>query len=148
MRLIFASIEIFESFLHYALTFCHLNLHFCIFFTLVCDLLSPKFTPTFLSTIIQLIYWIVLMWIVSWLYEKRQKQSPEVSEKKGVLKNFANFTGNHLCCSLILIKLQACKPISKNICKRLLLKRCFTFASLYWLFSIHPLVEHEVHVGS
>ena len=31
------------------------------------------------------------MWIVSWLYEKRQKQSPEVSEKKGVLKKFCKF---------------------------------------------------------
>ena len=27
--------------------------------------------------------------------------------KKGVLKNFANFTGKHLCCSLFLIKFQA-----------------------------------------
>ena len=28
------------------------------------------------------------------------------SVKKGVLNNFANFTGVHLCCSLFLIKLQ------------------------------------------
>ena len=32
--------------------------------------------------------------------------------KKNVLKNFASFTGKHLCCSLVLIKLQALKPAS------------------------------------
>ena len=32
---------------------------------------------------------------------------PEVFCKKGILKNFANFTGKHLCWSLFLIKLQA-----------------------------------------
>ena len=31
-----------------------------------------------------------------------QKQSPEVFCKKGVLKNFAKFTGKHLCQSLFL----------------------------------------------
>ena len=31
-----------------------------------------------------------------------QKQPLEVSMKKGVLKNFANFTGKHLCRSLLL----------------------------------------------
>ena len=35
------------------------------------------------------------------------------SAKKGVLINFAKFTGKHLCQSLFLIKLQACK-ISKK----------------------------------
>ena len=38
----------------------------------------------------------------------------------GVLKNFTNFTGKHLCWSLFLMKLQA-TPILKNICERLLL---------------------------
>ena len=36
-----------------------------------------------------------------------QKQPPEVFCKKGVLENFANFKGKHLCWSLLLIKLQA-----------------------------------------
>ena len=36
-----------------------------------------------------------------------QKQPTEVFFKKDVLKNFANFTGKHLCWSLFLIKLQA-----------------------------------------
>ena len=39
--------------------------------------------------------------------DNSQNQPPEVFCKKGVLKNFANFTGKHLCWSLFLIKLQA-----------------------------------------
>ena len=35
-----------------------------------------------------------------------RSSSPEVSCKKGVLKNFTKFTGKHLCQSLLLIKLQ------------------------------------------
>ena len=33
----------------------------------------------------------------------------------GVLKNFVIFTGKHLCWSLFLIKLQACKFIEKRL---------------------------------
>ena len=67
-----------------------------------------------------------------------QKQPPEVFFKKGVLKNFANFTGKHLCWSLFFNKVarpqaptQMCSceiskilrtPILKNICGRLLIK--------------------------
>ena len=36
-----------------------------------------------------------------------QKQPPVVFCKKGVLKNFSNFTGKHLCRSIFLIKLDA-----------------------------------------
>ena len=50
-----------------------------------------------------------------------QKQQPKVLYKKAVLKNFAIFTGKHLCWSLFLIKLQALRPILKNIWERLLL---------------------------
>ena len=39
-----------------------------------------------------------------------QKQLPEVFCKKGVFKNFANFTGKHLCWSLFLITLEVFKP--------------------------------------
>ena len=35
-----------------------------------------------------------------------QKQPQEVFFRKGVLKNFANFTGKHLSWNLLLIKLQ------------------------------------------
>ena len=33
-----------------------------------------------------------------------QKQPPDLFYKKGVLKNFAKFTGTHLCLSLFLVK--------------------------------------------
>ena len=41
-----------------------------------------------------------------------QKQSPEVLYKKSVFKNFANFTGKHLCWSLFLIELQALSAVT------------------------------------
>ena len=40
-------------------------------------------------------------------YHPLQKQPLEVFHEKGVLKNFSNFTGKHLCRSLFLAKLQA-----------------------------------------
>ena len=36
----------------------------------------------------------------------RQKQPPKVFYKKAVLKNFAMFTGKHLCWTFFLVKLQ------------------------------------------
>ena len=39
---------------------------------------------------------------------------PEVFCKKGALRNFAKFTGKHLCQSHFLIKLQACNFIKKE----------------------------------
>ena len=36
------------------------------------------------------------------------------SVKKTVLKDLAMFTGRHLCCSLLLIKLQSCRPVLKK----------------------------------
>ena len=48
-----------------------------------------------------------------------KKQPPEVFVKKGVLENFANFTGKHLCWSLFLIKLQG------SLTKKRLQHRCF-----------------------
>ena len=46
------------------------------------------------------------------------KQPPEVFFKKDVLKNFANFTGRHLCWSLFFNKvtgLRACSFIKKGL---------------------------------
>ena len=43
-----------------------------------------------------------------------QKQPPEVFYKKAVLKNFAIFTGKHLCWSLFIIKFQTFRPDSKR----------------------------------
>ena len=62
--------------------------------------------------------------------------------KIGVLKNFANCTGKHLCWSFLVIKLQALKPatllktdsntgISYDICE--LLKNTFFTEHLRWL---------------
>ena len=45
--------------------------------------------------------------------------------KKGALKNFANFTGNHLCWSLFIIKLQAWGPAT-------FFKREFDTSVLRW----------------
>ena len=43
-----------------------------------------------------------------------QKQPQEVFCKKSVLKNFAKFTGKHLCQSILLIKLQASELTKKQ----------------------------------
>ena len=51
-----------------------------------------------------------------------KKQPPEEFYKKGVLKNFAIFTGKHLCWGLFLIKLQTWPAF---LLKRRLQRRCF-----------------------
>ena len=58
------------------------------------------------------------------IHEKRnrQKQPPQVFYKKGILKNFANFTGKHLCFPVKFAKFLG-TPILKNICEQLLLDR-------------------------
>ena len=43
-----------------------------------------------------------------------QKQPPEVFCKKGVLRNFAKFTGKHLCQSLFFSRPQPCNFIKKG----------------------------------
>ena len=45
--------------------------------------------------------------VANWKPETVRSSHWRCSVKKGVLNNFANFTGKHLCSSLILIKLQA-----------------------------------------
>ena len=50
----------------------------------------------------------------------RQKQPPETFYKKEVLRDFPMFTGQHVCWSLFLIKLQAW-----NFIKKRLQHRCF-----------------------
>ena len=46
--------------------------------------------------------------------DSKQKQPLEVFHKKGVLKNFANFTGKHLYWNLLLTKLQVYRPVAKK----------------------------------
>ena len=73
---------------------------------------------------------------------KPQKQQLELFCKKGVLRNFANFTGKHLCWSLFLIELQTFKPAAlfkrdSNTDFSLILKTRFVlkiFKLLPWLF--------------
>ena len=42
-------------------------------------------------------YCVSLLWKSKKGYGENQKQSPRCSVKKGVLRNFAKFTGKHLC---------------------------------------------------
>ena len=49
-----------------------------------------------------------LEWQVSTLFFDLQQR---FSVKEGVLKNFANFTGKHLCWNLLLLKLQALQAL-------------------------------------
>ena len=57
--------------------------------------------------------------------------------KKGVLKDFANFEGKHLCWSLFLIKLQAWKDFSKNLFWRTFRNVC--------LFVLNSFIGNEVY---
>ena len=73
---------------------------------------------------------------VIWHYRETffqlKRQPPKLFCKKGILKNFAVFTGKHLCWSLFLIKMQSFRPVNiakflrtrimKNICVRPLLQ--------------------------
>ena len=54
---------------------------------------------------------------------KNRSSHRRCSIYKDISKNFAIFTGKHLCWSLFLIKLQAFRPTLKNICEQLLLKK-------------------------
>ena len=51
------------------------------------------------------------------------KQPPEVLCKKGVLRNFAKFTGKHLCQSFFFNKVAGLR--SATLLKKRLLYRCF-----------------------
>ena len=55
--------------------------------------------------------------------EKLQKQPPECSIKKGVLKNFEKFTGKHLCQSLFFKKSFRSQPAT--LLKKTLWHKCF-----------------------
>ena len=51
-------------------------------------------------------------------FKKFKKQPPEVLCKKGVLKNFAQFTGKHLCQSLFFNKLAGLWLAGLNLIKK------------------------------
>ena len=83
-----------------------------------------------------------------------QRQPPEVFYKKGVLRNFAKFTGKHLCQSLFFHKVAGLRPATSL--KKRLWYRCFpvNFAKflrtpfvtehLWWLFLIHLKVSRRL----
>ena len=76
-----------------------------------------------------------------------QKQPPEVFHKKAVLKNFATFTGKHLCWSLFLIKLEAFRSDSKrdsNIGLFLWILQNFE-EHLFWRISANGCFRWRVH---
>ena len=93
------------------------------------------------------LYWFIawiaiffIAWIAVGIFFHKQKHPPELRCKRGVLKNFANFIGKHLCQSFFFNKVAGLSllkrdtncfpaniakflraPILKNICERLLL---------------------------
>ena len=69
---------------------------------------------------------------------------PKVFCKKGVLRNFAKFTGKHLCESLFFNKVAGLRPAI--LLKKRLWHRCFpmnfakflrTYRNLWWLHTVH-----------
>ena len=56
-------------------------------------------------------------------YRHLQKYPPELFHKKGALKNFAKFTGKHLCQSLSFYKIADLRPAT--LLKKSLWYRCF-----------------------
>ena len=56
-------------------------------------------------------------------FEVFRRSRPEVLYKKGVLTDFAKFTGKHLCHSLFFNKVTALKPVT--LLKKRISHRCF-----------------------
>ena len=56
---------------------------------------------------------------------KIRSSHPEVFYKKDVLRNFAKFTGKHLCQRLFLNKVAGLRPKACNFIKKSLWRRCF-----------------------
>ena len=64
-------------------------------------------------------------------------QSLELFYKKGVLRNFAIFTGKHVCCSLFKIGLQAFRPVA-------LLKRDSNTDAFLW--NLQNIYQHLLNI--
>ena len=56
-------------------------------------------------------------------FAANRSSHPEMFSKKGVLKNFAKFTGKHLCQSLFVNKVPGLRPATLS--KMRLWQRCF-----------------------
>ena len=60
------------------------------------------------------------------------------SVRKSVLRNFGNFTEKNLCWSLVLVKLQAFRPVCLNSVKLWLFLSIFTWTKQTCFFSLLP----------
>ena len=67
---------------------------------------------------------------------KDRSSRPKVFCKKGVLKNFTKFTGNHLRQSLFLNKVVCLRPVT--LLKKRLWRRCFPVNFVNFLFYRTP----------
>ena len=54
-----------------------------------------------------------------------QKQPPEMFYKKSVLRNFAKFTGKHVCQSIFFNKVSGLRPLETILLRKRLCHRCF-----------------------
>ena len=74
-----------------------------------------------------------------------KKQPPEVFCKKGVLRNFAKFTGKHLCHRLLFNKVAGLRLT--NLLKKTLWYRCFPVNFVKFLFFHRaPLMAASVYL--
>ena len=95
-----------------------------------------------------------------WLLRCYKSSRPEVFYKKGVLRNFAKFTGKHLCQSLFFNKVAGLRPAT--LLKKRLWYRCFSvnFAKflgtsfltkhLQWCYNTNPFASplpHDFYVA-
>ena len=75
----------------------------------------------------EILTYLTILWTLDIIYRVKVRNSrSQVFFRIGVLKNFAIFTGRHLCWSLFLMKSQAFRPAS-------LLNRDFNIGVFLWI---------------
>ena len=92
----------------------------CIRESLILDILNKRWAPFFVYLYLQL----TILFLVSVISNKFRSSHCKYSVKKGVLTNFAKFTGKHLCQNLFFNKAAglACNFIEKETLPQ---HRCF-----------------------
>ena len=96
-----------------------------------------------------------------WYDQTARSNRPDVFGKKGVLRNFAKFSGKHLCQSLVFNKFVGLRPTT--LFKKRLWQRCFPvnfgkflrtpfcIEHLWWLplnYAVKPMYESVMNDGS
>ena len=99
------------------------------FYLIVTNLIFHKLLINYLNLIEESIKKQLLTGVLK-LFEKIKSSHQQMFFKIGVLKNFALFTGKHLCWNFFLIKLQVCNFLV-NIAK--FLRTAFFIKRLRWL---------------